>query len=104
NGIQLNIQQDTNSDQPQGTITRQDPRDGTPISQNETVTVLVSTGPPEVTIPNLAGQNLNDARQQLQQLGFKVNVTRFGPFNKVISVNPSGQAPKGSTVTIFAGF
>ncbi|HWG14199.1 MAG TPA: Stk1 family PASTA domain-containing Ser/Thr kinase [Streptosporangiaceae bacterium] len=105
NGIQLNVQQDTNSNQPQGTITKQSPGDGTPISQNETVTVFVSTGPPEVTIPpNLAGQNVNDARKQLQQLGFKVNVTKFGPFNKVISVNPSGQAPKGSTVTIYAGF
>jgi beta-lactam-binding protein with PASTA domain len=105
NGIQLNVQQDTSSDQPQGTITRQSPGDGTPITQNETVTVFVSTGPPQVTIPpNLAGDSVNDARKQLQQLGFKVNVTKFGPFNKVISVNPSGQAPKGSTVTIFAGF
>jgi eukaryotic-like serine/threonine-protein kinase len=105
NGIQLNVQQDTNSDQPQGTITKQSPGDGTPISQNETVTVFVSTGPAEVTIPpNLAGQSVNDARNQLQQLGFKVNVTKFGPFNKVISVNPSGQAPKGSTITIYAGF
>jgi beta-lactam-binding protein with PASTA domain len=105
NGIQLNVQQDTNSDQPQGTITKQSPGDGTPISQNETVTVYVSTGPPQVTIPpNLAGQSVNDARKQLQQLGFKVNVTKFGPFNKVISVNPGGQAPKGSTVTIYAGF
>ena len=104
NGIQLNVQQDSNSDQPQGTITHQSPAENTPISQNETVTVEVSSGPPQVTIPNVNGQSVNDARKTLQQLGFKVTVNKFGPFNRVFSVSPSGQAPKGSTITLYTGF
>ena len=104
NSIQLNVQQDGHSDQPQGTITRQSPAEGTPITQNETVTVQVSNGPPQVAIPNVDGQNTGDARKTLQQLGFTVTVDKFGPFNRVFSFSPSGQAPKGSTITLYTGF
>jgi serine/threonine-protein kinase len=104
NGIQLNVQQAGNSDQPQGTITQQSPGQGTPITQNETVTIMVSNGPPQVSIPNVDGQNVNDARMALHQLGFKVTVKKFGPFGKVFSYSPSGQAAKGSTITLYTGF
>ena len=104
NDIQLNVQQAGNSDQPQGTITHQSPAASTPISQNETVTIMVSNGPPQVSIPNVDGQSLNDARTALHQLGFKVTIKKFGPFNKVFNYSPSGQAPKGSTITLYSGF
>jgi beta-lactam-binding protein with PASTA domain/tRNA A-37 threonylcarbamoyl transferase component Bud32 len=104
NGITLNIQQDTGSSQPQGTITRQSPAAGTPITDNETVTIGVSAGPPQVTIPNVDGMSVGQARQTLMKLGFSVTVNRFGPFNKVFSYSPDGQAPKGSTVTLYTGF
>jgi serine/threonine-protein kinase len=104
NGIQLNIQQAASSDQPQGTITSQSPAPNTPIAQNETVTIMVSTGPPQVTIPNVDGQSVDQARATLRQLGFKVTVNKFGPFNKVFNYTPSGQAAKGSTITLYTGF
>jgi eukaryotic-like serine/threonine-protein kinase len=104
NGITLNVQQDSGSTQPQGIITRQSPAAGTPITANETVTVGVSAGPPQVTVPNVDGMNVQQARQALRQAGFTVNVNRFGPFDKVFDYSPSGQAPKGSTVTVYAGF
>ena len=104
NGITLNVQQDTGSSQPQGTITRQAPAAGTPITQNETVTIWVSAGPPEIAIPNVDGKSVGQARQALAKLGFTVNVSRFGPFNKVFQYSPNGQAPKGSTITLYTGF
>ena len=104
NDIQLNVQQAGNSDQPQGTITQQSPAANTPISQNETVTIMVSNGPPQVSIPDVDGQSLNDARTALHQLGFKVTIKKFGPFNKVFNYSPNGQAPKGSTITLYSGF
>ncbi len=104
NDIQLNVQQAANSVQPQGTITQQSPAANTPITQNETVTIMVSNGPPQVSIPNVDGQSLNDARTTLHQLGFKVTIKKFGPFNKVFNYSPSGQAAKGSTITLYSGF
>ena len=104
NGITLNVQQDTGSSQPQGTITWQSPAPGTPITVNETVTIGVSAGPPQVAIPNVDGMGIGEARQKLMKLGFDVTVNRFGPFNKVFAYSPHDQAPKGSTITIDAGF
>ena len=104
NGITLNVQQDTGSSQPQGTITSQSPAPGTPITVNETVTIGVSAGPPQVAVPNVDGMGINEARQELKQLGFDVTVNRFGPFNKVFDYSPHDQAPKGSTITLDAGF
>ena len=104
NGITLNVQQDTGSSQPQGTITRQSPAPGTPITDNETVTIGASSGPPMVAIPNVDGESVGLARQALTKLGFTVTVSRFGPFNKVFQYTPTGQAPKGSTITLYTGF
>jgi serine/threonine-protein kinase len=104
NGITLNVTPDSGSSQPQGIITRQSPAPGTPITANETVTVGVSSGPPQVAIPNVDGMNVAQARQVLQQAGFTVTVNRFGPFDKVFDYNPNGQALKGSTITIYVGF
>lgn len=104
NGITLNVQQDSNSTQPQGIITRQSPAAGTPVAPNETVTIGVSAGPPQVGVPNVDGQTVEQARQTLKQLGFNVKVNKFGPFNKVFDYTPSGQQPKGTTITLWAGF
>jgi hypothetical protein len=47
---------------------------------------------------------VDQAKQTLKGLGFDVSVNKFGPFNKVFDYTPSGQAPKGSTITLWAGF
>jgi hypothetical protein len=33
-----------------------------------------------------------------------VSVNKFGPFNKVFDFSPTGQQPKGTTITLWAGF
>jgi eukaryotic-like serine/threonine-protein kinase len=102
-GYQLQEQADSNSNQPAGTITGQQPAAGQPISQGEVVTVQVSTGPPEVTIPDVQGLSVQDATAALEQAGFQVQVNQ-GIGGRVASTSPSGQAPKGSTITINVGF
>ena len=103
-GFQLNPKQDTKSNQPAGTITRQSPRPGTPITPGEVVTIRVSAGPQLVDIPNVDGQDVNQAIKILTQAGFQVSVNRLGPGHQVFHYDPTGQAPKGSTITIFIGF
>jgi eukaryotic-like serine/threonine-protein kinase len=104
NGIQLNTQQDTTSDQPQGIITRQSPAAGTPVGKGSVVTVYVSAGPQQATIPNVDGMTIGQATAQLQQDGFQVSVDRFGLSDNVFDYSPSGQASAGSTITLYAGF
>jgi eukaryotic-like serine/threonine-protein kinase len=92
------------SNQPQGTVVAQSPAPGTPVKQGATISVQVSNGPPETPIPDLSGQNCQQAQQTLQAAGFQVQVQQstFGnPFGgQVQGTTPSGQAPAGSTVVL----
>jgi beta-lactam-binding protein with PASTA domain len=103
-GFQLNPEPDKNSSQPAGTITAQSPRPGTPITPGEVVTIRVSAGPQLVPIPDVQAMNAQQAIAVLQQAGFQVNVDTLSRGHRVFSYNPTGQAPKGSTITIFVGF
>jgi serine/threonine-protein kinase len=104
NQISLNEQPDTNSTQPQGTITRQSPAANSPATKGEVVTIYISQGPPMVAIPNVDGASLDQATKTLEALGFQVTSQQGGPFgHMVFNYSPTGQAPKGSTITLYYG-
>ena len=102
-GYSLNQVTVTNSSQPANTIIRQSPAPDTPITSGEVVTVWVSQGPPEVTVPDVTGQNANQAEAELASAGFNVSVSQLGPGDHVITYSPQGQQPQGSTITITVG-
>jgi eukaryotic-like serine/threonine-protein kinase len=107
-GYQLQQQTVSNS-AAQGTIVGQSPAAGSPITKGEVVTVQVSNGPPEVAIPNVVGMSVSQATQELTQAGFMVTVDpgAFGGGGggaTVAAESPTGQAPKGSTITLTTGF
>ncbi len=104
-GYQLQPVADATSNQPQGTITSQSPAPGTPITKGEVVTVHVSNGPPQVSIPDVRGLPVGHATQILEQAGFTVSVTH-GVFasRTVMGESPMGTAPKGTTITLVLGF
>ena len=87
----------------EGTVISQDPADGT-LFRGDAVSLVVSSGPPMVTVPDLSGQQLAQAEQALRDLGLEVNVERLfgGIFGTVHSTDPGGgeQVRKGSTVTV----
>ena len=80
------------------------PEGGATTFRGETVALVVSKGPPLVTVPNVVGKSESSARAELENAGFKVQVNK--PLGFVVfgvnSQNPRGgtKAPKGSTVTI----
>jgi beta-lactam-binding protein with PASTA domain len=94
---------------PQGQVTRTDPPAGSSVSKGSTVTIYVSTGPQQVPVPNEVGQTQDAAVTALRQAGFQVTVTFARVINPardgiVLSQDPnSGNAAKGSTVTIVVG-
>ncbi|HSZ42125.1 MAG TPA: Stk1 family PASTA domain-containing Ser/Thr kinase [Trebonia sp.] len=104
NSITLNQQQVSNS-AAAGTIIAQSVPENAPVAPGSTVTVQVSSGPPEVQIPSgLTGQSFNQVQQTLTGLGFQVTGDQFGPGQRVLAISPTGQAPKGSTITVWYGF
>jgi serine/threonine-protein kinase len=104
NGITLNVQQDTGSTAAAGTITRQDPPPKTPLSPGQTITVWVSNGPPQVAIPNIQGENIDQATKDLRNAGFQVSAHQIGPTQRVIFFRPTGTAVQGTTINVYYGF
>jgi serine/threonine-protein kinase len=54
---------------PEGVVISTDPKAETSLRPGETVTVVVSKGRAPITVPDLSGKNINEARAMLQQLG-----------------------------------
>jgi eukaryotic-like serine/threonine-protein kinase len=95
---------------PEGFVSAQSPDPGTDAAKGSTVTITVSTGPSSATVPNVVGKDKNEAKQELQAAGFKVDMQEVPVSdptqnNVVQDQDPAGgsSAPKGSTVTIFVG-
>ncbi|MGH3236993.1 MAG: protein kinase domain-containing protein, partial [Streptosporangiaceae bacterium] len=102
--VSLQQQSDPNSQQPAGTVTSQEPAPGTTYQPGQTVVVRVSSGPQLVPVPYVIGMSVQQATQVLQAAGFGVQVNSLGPIGKVFDFAPVGSAPRGSTITIDAGF
>jgi beta-lactam-binding protein with PASTA domain len=80
------------------------PKAGNTVPSGSTVEVVVSKGPPPVTVPNLVDMPRQKAIAALERIGLraKVEVGTVAPLNRVISQSPAAgtEIPKGSTVTI----
>jgi serine/threonine-protein kinase len=87
-----------------GLITTQSPAPGTVVTSGQSITVQVSSGAPQVGIPNVQGQNCQQAQQALTAAGFQVSVQQ-GVFHRdqATGTNPSGQAAGGSAVVLMCG-
>jgi eukaryotic-like serine/threonine-protein kinase len=81
------------------------PAEGNNVPANTLVTLFVSKGQAPVAVPNVVGQQQDQAAATLQSKGFKVDTktdaTSSSPAGQVISQNPSGgTAAPGATITI----
>ena len=91
---------------PKGTVISQTPAANSKAAKKSVVTFYVSSGPGDVTVPNVVGISAAQASNQLGQAGFSVVTQQQSsstvPAGNVISTNPTAnsKAAKGSTVTI----
>jgi serine/threonine-protein kinase len=89
-----------------GTVISQSPSANAKATKNSVVTITVSTGAADVSIPNVVGLNAASASNQLGQAGFTVSTKSQAnatvPAGNVISTNPTAgtKAAKGSSVEI----
>lgn len=61
------------SDQPQGTILSQTPAAGTKVERGSVIEVVISAGPKQTVMPDVAGWTEEHARLYLKALGFDVS-------------------------------
>jgi eukaryotic-like serine/threonine-protein kinase len=109
-GFQVSAQSESSDTVPTGRVTRTDPGAGAQVRRGSAIRMFVSTGPQNVAVPNVVGQQQNQAVPQLQQAGFQVFVSQQGTNNplendRVLAQNPSGgqHVPRGSGVTLTIG-
>ena len=103
-GLKSDVTQRFSEEVKDGVVISVKPKAGTIVDSGSRVDVVVSKGPPPVTVPNLIDMPRAKAVTTLRNLGLRVNVVEgdFSPLNRVISQDPAPgtSIPKGSTVTI----
>ncbi|MBA2537176.1 MAG: Stk1 family PASTA domain-containing Ser/Thr kinase [Actinobacteria bacterium] len=110
NGFEPTVDSAPSDEVPEGYVFAQNPDPGEKATKGSTVRITVSSGPESKSVPNVVGQDREEAEQTLDEAGFKVKVRNQDTDdptleNKVLDQSPSGgvRAEPGSTVTIFVG-
>jgi eukaryotic-like serine/threonine-protein kinase len=109
-GFEVEVIEAPSNDVQEGFVFDQNPAPGVQADKGSTVQIFVSTGPEQATVPDVVGEQEEDARQILEDAGFEVRVEQVdtGDPNEdgiVVDQDPpanSGADP-GSEVTIFVG-
>jgi eukaryotic-like serine/threonine-protein kinase len=98
------------SDLPEDTVIEQDPSPGASVEEGEQVTIVVSEGPGDVSVPNVVGQSRESAVARLSALGLNIRIVEVETESQsedgdVLDQVPSPgtNVPPGSDVTIDVG-
>jgi serine/threonine-protein kinase len=108
-GLNVVVEEET-SEQPEGDVFSQNPAAGSEVERGSTVTITVSTGLEEVTVPNVVGLGARDARLQLRAEGLvpaqrEIDVTDPAQDGVVIEQRPVAgiQLEEGREVIVVVG-
>jgi serine/threonine-protein kinase len=72
-GLGHKIQREPSTDVPRGKVIQQSPGPGEQIPQGNKVTIVVSQGPPQVTVPNVVGMSQSEAEGLLSSRGLQAD-------------------------------
>jgi eukaryotic-like serine/threonine-protein kinase len=91
-GLQPNVVREYNAKVDEGYVFRQGPRPGAKTNKGNEVTLNVSQGPPQVTVPDVTGESVEEAVQRLADAGLRskiVHVDSDEEAGKVIDQSPT---------------
>ena len=75
-GLEVRARDRSNAEVDEGDVFRQDPEAGATAEEGDTVTIFVSSGPGEVTVPNLLTLTEDQAEDALDQVGLELGRVR----------------------------
>ncbi|HWE55961.1 MAG TPA: Stk1 family PASTA domain-containing Ser/Thr kinase [Acidimicrobiales bacterium] len=100
-------QQSQQSNQPTGTVVNQSPSGNSQAAQGSKVTLTVSSGPAQVTVPDVVGEDQSTAANRLGSAGLTLGTvsnqpSATVPSDSVVSTSPSAgtKVNPGSTVNL----
>lgn len=89
---------------PAGSVAQVRPAPGTSLEKGSTVTLVPSLGPPPVSVPNLIGKTVQEARTILERanltLGTQTPKYSDLPVGQIVAQTPTGSAPRGSAIDV----
>ncbi|QOL33192.1 Stk1 family PASTA domain-containing Ser/Thr kinase [Bifidobacterium eulemuris] len=97
------VQNETSDSVAAGSVTRMEPGAGTAIELRGNITIWVSTGKEQVSVPSVVGQTLASARSTLQAQGFTVEVATGSSSSDtavVTAQDVTGTTDAGATITL----
>jgi serine/threonine-protein kinase len=95
--LTFTVQSLENPDTEPGTVLGQDPAAGTEVAEQSSVKIVVSKGPGEEIVPDVAGQSLSSAQAELQALGFRIGGPEEQPSSSVAAGQVIGTDPPAGT-------
>lgn len=103
-GLKVDVTEKFSNSVADGVVISAKPKAGTVVNSGSRVSLVVSKGPPPVTVPNLIDMNKDRAVASLEALGLRAKVIQGAatPLDRVYSQDPpaGSRIPRGSTVTI----
>jgi beta-lactam-binding protein with PASTA domain len=96
--LKVKVNHRSNADVEQGLVFDQNPNEGTGVEKGSLVVIDVSTGKPQVTIPNVVGQNQTDAVEELTRANLDARVVEVSSNEKQGVV--IAQSPKSGVVVV----
>ncbi len=97
-GLVPQVRRVSNSDVEEGVVFAQNPTEGTRVDEETVVRIDVSSGKPEVPIPSVVGQTVEDAVAELTRLGLNAQVVEVNSDRDVGTV--TAQSPAAGTVVV----
>jgi eukaryotic-like serine/threonine-protein kinase len=105
-GFEVNIETVQSDTVPDDRVATQDPQPGEEVREGSTVTIIVSSGPGNATVPGVVGRKQAVAERMMKDAGFETDVRREPSDSvdrgRVISTQPgeNTQLEKGGTVVL----
>jgi serine/threonine-protein kinase len=97
-GLIPQVRRISNSDVEEGIVFAQSPTEGTRVDKETIVRIDVSSGKPEVTIPSVVGQSVEDAVAELTRAGLDALVVEVNSDKDEGTV--TAQSPSAGTVVV----
>ncbi|OXS33685.1 Stk1 family PASTA domain-containing Ser/Thr kinase [Streptomyces sp. XY006] len=103
--LELTFSKKPCENQAKGNVCSQNPKAGTDVQKGDTIELVVSTGAPKVTVPDVTGLTYEKAKAELEDKGFQVEQKTEESDRTpgvVTKQDPSGdtEQEKGSTITL----
>lgn len=104
-GLTVTVVEKHSTERPAGVALGTDPDASTEVAAGSSVTLYVSSGPEQVTVPDVTGWSVADARAELKRLGLVVEMSGdVEDDDLVVETQDAGKTvDKGSTVLITGG-